>query len=342
MANKKDNYKKIRTILVYGKKKCIYMKPKGTREYVKSKGEFVLLSVYAKRVEKIAAKKLVKNKNGKKKIRGGEPLSILKYKSTKPDSVYKLILLKQLTNPVNLINIFKQRGKPTAAHAPNYFEEPEILPPAFEIMIKGRPVYNPYDAELSDDFKAKYYYEKNGQFIKIDAKNIIIDYDYDYREGNRERKRVYFIKFNVPGFDINTPIYRKFECNLASSDGSLNLDNINERNILYEYCKSPSADKLLYINDIHSNNEVSVSLDCNVLHSIITNYEDSTNREKTDVTASIVGLSGNSSTDSRLERRASVLNSSKNKSFMPKSFMPKSFMQKSFMPKIFSRNSSIV
>jgi len=71
MANKVVNYKKIRTILVYGKKKCIYMKPKGTREYVKSKGEFVLLSVYAKRVAKIAAKKLVKNKNGKKKLRGG-------------------------------------------------------------------------------------------------------------------------------------------------------------------------------------------------------------------------------------------------------------------------------
>jgi len=72
MENKKDNYKKIRTILVYGKKRCIYMKPKGTREYVKSKGEYVLLSVYAKRVEKMAAEKLVKNKNGKNKLRGSE------------------------------------------------------------------------------------------------------------------------------------------------------------------------------------------------------------------------------------------------------------------------------
>jgi dipeptide/tripeptide permease len=50
------SYKKIKTILVYGKKKCIYMKPKGTREYVKSKGDFVLLSVYIKRVAKIAEK----------------------------------------------------------------------------------------------------------------------------------------------------------------------------------------------------------------------------------------------------------------------------------------------
>ena len=48
------------------------MKPKGTREYVKSKGEYVLLPVYVKRVAKIAAKKLIKNKNGKKKLRGGE------------------------------------------------------------------------------------------------------------------------------------------------------------------------------------------------------------------------------------------------------------------------------
>ena len=59
MANKIVNYKKIRTILVYGKKKCIYMKPKGKREYVKSKGEFVLLSVYIKKMQK------------KMKIKGG-------------------------------------------------------------------------------------------------------------------------------------------------------------------------------------------------------------------------------------------------------------------------------
>jgi len=67
MANKKDNYKKIRTILVYGKKKCIYMKPKGTREYVKSKGEFVLLSVYIKKMQK---------KNKKRVVRGGVGLKI--------------------------------------------------------------------------------------------------------------------------------------------------------------------------------------------------------------------------------------------------------------------------
>jgi hypothetical protein len=76
------SYKKIKTILVYGKKKCIFMKQKGTREYVKSKGEYVLLPVYVKRVAKIAAKKIVKIKNGKKKLRGGDSQLSLKVRVT--------------------------------------------------------------------------------------------------------------------------------------------------------------------------------------------------------------------------------------------------------------------
>ena len=59
MANKVVNYKKIRTDIINGKKRCIYMKPKGKREYVKRKGEFVLLSVYIKKMQK------------KMKIKGG-------------------------------------------------------------------------------------------------------------------------------------------------------------------------------------------------------------------------------------------------------------------------------
>ena len=62
MANKKDNYKKIRIDIINGKKRCIYMKPKGKREYVKSKGEFVLLSVYINATQK---------KNKKRVVRGG-------------------------------------------------------------------------------------------------------------------------------------------------------------------------------------------------------------------------------------------------------------------------------
>ena len=47
------NYKKVRTVFINDKKKVIYAKPKGTREYVKSKGEMVLLSAYLKKVEKM-------------------------------------------------------------------------------------------------------------------------------------------------------------------------------------------------------------------------------------------------------------------------------------------------
>jgi len=59
MTNKIINYKKIRTDIINGKKRCIYIKLKGKREYVKSKGEFVLLSVYIKKMQK-----KYKNKGG--------------------------------------------------------------------------------------------------------------------------------------------------------------------------------------------------------------------------------------------------------------------------------------
>ena len=60
------NYKKVRTVFINDKKKVIYAKPKGTREYVKSKGEMVLLSAYLKKVEKMAAKKALLSKVAKK------------------------------------------------------------------------------------------------------------------------------------------------------------------------------------------------------------------------------------------------------------------------------------
>jgi len=60
------SYKKVRTIFINDKKKVIYMKPKGTREYVKSNGEMVLLTSYIKRVEKVAAKKAMASKLAKK------------------------------------------------------------------------------------------------------------------------------------------------------------------------------------------------------------------------------------------------------------------------------------
>ena len=60
------NYKKVRTVFINDKKKVIYAKPKGTREYVKSKGEMVLLTAYLKKVEKLAAKKALLSKVAKK------------------------------------------------------------------------------------------------------------------------------------------------------------------------------------------------------------------------------------------------------------------------------------
>jgi hypothetical protein len=53
----KVDYKKIRTDIINGKKRCIYMKPKGKREYVKSGGEFVSLSAYIKTLQKKNKKK---------------------------------------------------------------------------------------------------------------------------------------------------------------------------------------------------------------------------------------------------------------------------------------------
>ena len=60
------SYKKVKTVFIFDTPKCIYMKPNGTREYVKSKGEMVLLSAYIKKAEKIAAKKALASKMAKK------------------------------------------------------------------------------------------------------------------------------------------------------------------------------------------------------------------------------------------------------------------------------------
>jgi hypothetical protein len=71
MTRHNVDYKKIRTDIINGKKRCIYMKLKGKREYVKSGGEFVSLSAYLnKNAAKIVPKKLLKSKETKK-VRGG-------------------------------------------------------------------------------------------------------------------------------------------------------------------------------------------------------------------------------------------------------------------------------
>lgn len=74
------SYKKVKTVFIFDKPKCIYMKPKGTREYVKSKGEMVLLSVYMKKAEKIAAKKALASKMAKKSKASKSPMKRMRLK----------------------------------------------------------------------------------------------------------------------------------------------------------------------------------------------------------------------------------------------------------------------
>lgn len=74
------SFKKVKTIYIFDKPKCIYMKPKGTREYVKSKGEMVLLSVYMKKAEKIAAKKALASKMAKKSKASRSPMKRMRLK----------------------------------------------------------------------------------------------------------------------------------------------------------------------------------------------------------------------------------------------------------------------
>ena len=74
------SYKKVKTVFIFDKPKCIYMKPKGTREYVKSKGEMVLLSAYIKKAEKIAAKKALASKMAKKSKASKSPMKRMRLK----------------------------------------------------------------------------------------------------------------------------------------------------------------------------------------------------------------------------------------------------------------------
>ena len=58
--NKIVQYNKIKTVIINGRNKCIYMKPRGTREYVKYNKEFILLNRYIK----LISKNLKKQKGG--------------------------------------------------------------------------------------------------------------------------------------------------------------------------------------------------------------------------------------------------------------------------------------
>lgn len=58
--NKIVQYNKIKTVIINGRNKCIFMKPRGTREYVKYNKEFILLNRYIK----LISKNLKKQKGG--------------------------------------------------------------------------------------------------------------------------------------------------------------------------------------------------------------------------------------------------------------------------------------
>lgn len=76
------SFKKVKTVFIFDKPKCIYMKPKGTREYVKSKGEMVLLSVYLKRAEKVAAMKALASKMAKRSKAAKKPMKMMPKKKS--------------------------------------------------------------------------------------------------------------------------------------------------------------------------------------------------------------------------------------------------------------------
>jgi len=264
--NKMFNYKKVKTAVVCGKKKCIYMKSKGTREYVKSKGEYVLLPVYVKRVAKIAAKKLVKNKNGKKKLRGGEKLSTLyKYKKTDVEldlsdigsSIKELVLLSEIPEK-DIKTVFV--NKIETAPARRTFDLKTIPYKGVKIMIDGEYLTGEiYDNRAKAQIKAQnaaknaeYYYIENGKFV-----NIKIKVGHELESNKRDIKRFYYFVFDIPIESITSPIYSVKKCKLEKYDGSFELKNACEREILYELYKDSYSNKL-YINKIDEDNEIYV------------------------------------------------------------------------------------
>ena len=84
--NKIVQYNKIKTVLINGKKKCIYMKPRGTREYVRHNKEFILLNRYLK----LISKKLKKQKGGVLSCLGSNCFSFKSNKSKPPPPHYEI------------------------------------------------------------------------------------------------------------------------------------------------------------------------------------------------------------------------------------------------------------
>jgi hypothetical protein len=262
-------YKKIKTILVYGKKKCIYMKQKGTREYVKSKGEYVLLPVYVKRVAKIAAKKIVKIKNGKKKLRGGGSQLSLKVQVTHcgnmhvADSshVLDLCTIRKLDTELVLLseeNMQKRRspGGKIVTMVKINDKDKSYYRTTDQVLINVRSSNNNENiSSNSQNFLIKEgpsngtaYYKRyqTGKIEKIYSTKI--DYIREYEKGGISEKIYYHIFELGEGEQIYSEKDRcKLQLNLSEGDFNNLKFNINDvKKILFDY--KPPFEKL-YIYD---------------------------------------------------------------------------------------------
>ena len=275
------SYKKVKTVLVYGKKKCIYMKPKGTREYVKSKGEYVLLPVYVKRVAKIAAKKLIKNKNGKKKLRGGEhktktktvlSLQVMDVNNKKvldlceiTDSKTELVLLSEekidqtieLEN--NLVDILIR-----VKDEDIYLDEKEDViiinvrsDKKNKECIKIYPKGYWHSAQCRTDKGTNYYKRDNdGKIEKIYSTEIEEVFKYDGNVGGWGGPHRYYC--HIFKLKKGETIYsEKDRCDLQTKDvnGSITFNIDGVKKILFDY--KPPFEKL-YIYDSTGYKEIDV------------------------------------------------------------------------------------
>jgi hypothetical protein len=275
------SYKKIKTILVYGKKKCIYMKPKGTREYVKSKGEYVLLPVYVKRVAKIAAKKLIKNKNGKKKLRGGEH-------KTKTKTVLSLQVMDVNNKKVlDLCEITDLNTELVLLSKENVDDSLELENNLVDILIRVKdediyldentdvikinvrsdkknkeyikifPERYYHSAECRTDEGTNYYKRDNdGKIEKIYSTEIEVVFKYNGNKGGWGGPHRYYC--HIFKLKKGETIYsEKDRCKLQSKDdnGSIKFNIEGVKNILFNY--KPLFEKL-YIYDSGGYKEIDV------------------------------------------------------------------------------------
>jgi hypothetical protein len=255
------SYKKIKTVLVYGKKKCIYMKPKGTRKYVKSKGEYVLLPVYLKRVAKIAAKKLIKNKNGKnkngkKKIRGGEHES-LSLKVIDVNDNRKVFDLCKTDLNTELVLLSKEKpiymyDKYIAVRIKDEDFKAVIDVTDIDLKVRNKNVINKMPANVT-----KYYYKENEK-SKLEEINteVTIDYIWEWEHSAARGYKIYYYVYKKLGGD-KTIYSEKGRCKLQSKDdnGSIKFNIEGVKNILFNY--KPLFEKL-YIYDSGGYKEIDV------------------------------------------------------------------------------------